>query len=110
MEQIWELPIVKSLENMAKSPILGWSQKKQTTSIAIGPIPPHSWINRRRNGPLGVACLAPHAMVSWIYDLGWSALLTLRQGPKEQLGARETLGIGMSWDDRGVPLKLKDRT
>jgi hypothetical protein len=38
-------------------------------------------------------------MVSWIYDLGWSALLTLRQGPKEQLGARETLGIGMSWDD-----------
>jgi len=63
-------------------------------------------------------------MVSWIYDLGWSALLTLRQGPKEQLGARETLGIGMSWEDRlmdgrlmggcslnrGVPLKLKDRT
>lgn len=28
-------------------------------------------------------------MGSWIYDLGWSALLALRQGPKEALGARK---------------------
>ena len=40
-------------------------------------------------------------MGSWIYDLGWSALLTLRQGPKEALGARKTPGgkggCGMWW-------------
>ena len=40
-------------------------------------------------------------MGSWIYDLGWSALLALRQGPKEALGARKTPGGkgGMWWGD-----------
>lgn len=31
-------------------------------------------------------------MFNWIYDVAWGALLTLRQGPKEALGAHQMLG------------------
>lgn len=46
-----------------------------------------SWIKPR------VAWVAV-AMFHWIYDVAWTSLLTLRQGPKEDLGAQEMPVVG----------------
>lgn len=64
-----------------------------------------SWVCATVGSTRRVAWVAAVAMFHWIYDVAWTSLLTLRQGPKEDLGAQEMPGVGWlggAWEWAGV--------